>query len=349
MKKILLISGIIVLIFIALFGYYIYQLSPVSSESKKIEVLIPQGSSGSSIADLLYKEGLIRNKDIFRFYLKVYNISGLNYGKYELNTNMGVPEIINALQGKALEDKIIISFIQGYDIHKIAKKIASSTNNTEEDVYNLLKDEDYLDELIEKYWFIDEKIKNKELYYSLEGYLFPDTYFFENEDVEVKVIFKSMLNQMDKVLTSYKKEIEASEFTLHEILTFASVVEKEALTKSENDLVASVFYNRIEKRMPFQSCPTACYAIQSEDCTPQNVPTNYQSPYNTYLPSMAGKLPIGPISSPGKDAINAVLKPIESDYIYFIADKNTKTYFYVNWNEREKGLANLKAEGLWFD
>lgn len=349
MKKILIISGIVVLLFTIFFGYYKYQLSSVSQADKKIEVIIPQGSSGSTIATLLSKKGLIRNVDMFKLYLKVYNITGLNYGKYILNTNMDVPKIIKTLQGKPIADKIVISFIEGYDIPKIAKKIASSTNSTEEDVYNLLKDETYLDELIAEYWFIKADIKNSKLYYSLEGYLFPDTYFFENKDVSVKDIFKSMLTQMDKVLSAYKEEINNSKFTIHEILTLASIVEKEALTKGEGDLVASVFLNRLEKQWSLGSCPTNCYATKTENCVPKNVAINYQSPYNTYLPSMSGKLPIGPISSPGKNAINSVLKPIKSDYMYFIADKNTKTYFYIKASEQAKGIDELKTKGLWFE
>lgn len=349
MKKLLIISGIIVLICSVLFGYYIYQISPVSKEEKKIEVVIPQGSSGSSIADLLSKKGLIRNADVFKLYLKVYNVKGLNYGKYILNTNMDVPKIIKTLQGKPVADKIVISFIEGYDIPKIAKKIADSTNNTEEDVYALLKDESYLDELIAEYWFIKSDIKNDKLYYPLEGYLFPDTYFFENKDVTVKDVFRAMLKQMDKVLSQYKEEIALSKFTIHEILTFASIVEKESLTKSDGDLVASVFYNRLEKKWTLGSCPTNCYATRTENCVPKKVVAKYQSPYNTYLENMGGKLPVGPISSPGKNAINSVLKPVKSDYMWFVADKNTKSYFYVTYSEREKGKADLKSKGLWFD
>jgi len=349
MKKILLISGVVLLIFIVSFGYYFYQLSPVSSESKKIEVVIPQGSSGSSIADLLSKKGLIRNADVFKLYLKVYNVKGLNYGKYILNTNMDVPKIIKTLQGKPVADKIVISFIEGYDIPKIAKKIADSTNNTEEDVYALLKDESYLDELIAEYWFIKSDIKNDKLYYPLEGYLFPDTYFFENKDVTVKEIFEVMLDETNKQLKPFKEAIAKTDFTIHEFLTFASIVELEGASSDDRASVAGVLYNRLEDGWTLGSDVTGYYGAKMDDWTDGlGIHLNDCNDYNT-RGTCVPKLPISPIANPGIESITAVIKPTKHDYYYFVADCDGKTY--LNYTEREhlNTISKLKSEDNWCD
>ena len=232
----------------------------------------------------------------------------------------------------------------------IAKTISDNTNNTESDVYNLLKDENYIDSLIDKYWFLSDDIKNKNIYYSLEGYLYPDTYTFENEDVDVKTILETMLDVMDSQLEAYKSEIKNNKYSVHELLSLASVVELEALNEEDRAAVAGVFYNRLKNNMALQSDVTTYYAVQVDmgerDLT--NSDLNTKNPYNTRASNMAGKLPVGPICSVSISSIKAVIEPENSKYLFFVADKNGKVYYSKTNSEHEELINQLKSEGLWF-
>lgn len=344
-----IIVGVLVL-FISLvilgFSYYVFQLTPTSNEDKIIQIEIPKGSSGSAVASILKDNKLIRDTTIFRAYLKIHNIDNISYGTYELNKAMGVKQIVDIISsGKAANKDIKILFKEGLNMRGIAKAIAANTNNTEEDVFSLLNDEEYIDSLIAEYWFLDDVIKNDEIYYPLEGYLAPNTYQFADKDVSVDMIFRRMLDQTNEVLTPYKNQIK--DYSIHEFLTLASIVESEGLNDDDMAKIASVFYNRIEYPMAFGSCVTACYATKTEPCISTQVDKNFVSPYNTYLPSMAGDLPIGPVSNPGVVAIEATLNPADTDYLYFLSDKYKKTYFSKSYAEHTAKISELKASGLW--
>lgn len=333
-------------------SYYYYSLSAVSDNEIMKKVAIEKNASGYKIALTLKEYNLIKNVRTFILYLKLHKISNLKHGVYELNEKMGSRKIITLLmKGTTLtKDEIDLLFKEGINIREVARIIDSNTNNNEADVYNLLNDDIYLDNLISHYWFLTDDIKNKDLYYSLEGYLFPDTYRFDNEKVKIEIIFEAMLKQMDKMLSLYKGEIEASNYSIHQLLTLASIVESEGANDEDRPKIAGVFYNRLKDNLSFGSCVTACYAAKmDDDCTPKKVPTKLESPYNTYLPSMAGKLPIGPISLPSLASILATIYPEKHDYYYFVADKYRKTYFAKTDIEQKKLIDKLKKDGLWLE
>ena len=252
--------------------------------------------------------------------------------------------------GEVEDFSITLTFVEGKTINDYAKLIAEKTNNSLEDVFDLLKNEEYINSLIEKYWFITDEIKNEDIYYSLEGYLKPDTYTFENREVSVEYIFSFILNYTDKLLTPYKEKIENSNLTVHQILTLASVVEKEAANSEDMPLIAGVFYNRLNNNMSLGSDVTTYYAFQIDlsesDLTKEQI--NTYNPYNTRGPNMDGKIPIGPICNPSSNAIDAVLNPEISDNYYFVADKNGKTYFTKNYNEHTEIVKELKDNDLWY-
>ena len=193
-----------------------------------------------------------------------------------------------------------------------------NTNNSYDDVIDTLNDKAYLDELIEKYWFITDNIKNDKLYYSLEGYLFPDTYYFSNKDVTVKEIIEKMLDKMGKVLEEYKDEIENSNLSIHEILTLASIIEKEGKTQ-DFAMISSVFYNRLKLKMALGSCATAYYGMGMDFDEVGIATSEMMSNINDYNTYILTSLPIGPISLPGLNAIIAAIKPDESDNLYFLS------------------------------
>jgi UPF0755 protein len=352
MNKVLkIIIGIVVLMISLLllaFSYYIYELTPVSSDDTMIEVEIPKGSTGSKVGIILKNNNLIRDVNVFKLYLKVHNVNTINYGTYKLNRAMGVKKVVDIISsGKYANANIKLLFKEGLNMRGIAKVIANNTDNSEEDVFSLLKDVNYIDSLIDEYWFLTDDIKNKDIYYPLEGYLAPNTYQFASKDVTVKEIFKTMLDQTDKVLTPYKNKIK--NYTFHQFLTLASIVESEGVNDKDRPKIASVFYNRLEKKMAFGSCVTACYATKTDNCISDNVNTKYNSPYNTYLSSMAGKLPVGPVSNPGATSIETTINPADTDYLFFLADKYKNTYFFKTYEEHQQKQAQLEKNGEWLE
>ncbi|MBR3132770.1 MAG: endolytic transglycosylase MltG [Clostridia bacterium] len=357
MKKVFII--LLCLIVVGVLGSFVYyrnSLSAMSNEDEKVSIEIPEKSGVADIAKLLEEKGLIHNDFTFQIYCKLKNKRSMKAGKYELNKNMDVAKIVDILEGGEVADETItITFLEGKNISWIAEKIAENTNNTEEDVYKLLKDEEYINSLINKYSFITDEIKNDDIYYPIEGYLFPDTYTFENKDVSVEIIFSFMLNKMESVIKEYEAEINSSNFSTHEILTLASIVELEGLSENDRSKIATVFYNRLKKKMPLQSDVTTYYAlnIKLDDRNLTKEDLAEENPYNTGNYSTAGELPVGPICSPSKSAIAAVLNPSNDEEVknalYFVADKNGKVYFNDSNSGHEKTIKELKSQGLWYE
>jgi len=354
LKKSFLIA--FVLLIVILIGFTIFfslnhMMAPVSKTYEEKTIVIKEGMTPGDIASLLKKEKLIKNEKVFYYYLRLKKIDNIYSASYTLSPDMDVKKITKVLlAGGQNTMEIAITFPEGINMRKMAKIIENNTDNTETDVFTLLKDEAYLNELIDNYWFITKDIKQKELYYSLEGYLFPDTYHFSSKAVTVKEIFTKMLDQMEIVLDVYKKEIENSSYSIHELLALASMIELEGLSLEDREGIAGVFYNRLESSMSLGSDVTTYYAFKLEmyerDLTYAEL--NKANPYNTRGPGMIGKLPIGPIAMISKDAIIAIFNP-KSDYYYFVADKNGKVYFTKNETEHNKIINKLINEGLWYE
>lgn len=354
-KSIAIIAIIIILaIIIISLAWYFISISAVNKKNdENIQVNIPLGSGARKIADVLKEKNLIKNKTAFLIYAKLNNVTNFQAGDYYLKQNMNLKEITGVLQTGIVGDpnQFNITYLEGKNIRWLAGKIAELTNNTEEDVYNLLENEEYINSLIEKYWFITDDIKNKDIYYALEGYLFPDTYAIENKDVKVEEIFEKMLDRMEDVLEQYKGDFESSRYSVHEILTMASIIEMESMNEEGRKDVSSVIYNRLNKNMAIQSDVTTYYAFKVDmgerDLYQKEI--NTYNPYNTRGPNMEGKLPVGPISSVGKNSIEAALKPSDTDYIFFVADKNGRLYFTKTLVEHNNIVNKLKSEGLWLE
>ena len=352
-KIILGIIGAIVLIIIAGIIWYSTGIQAVKKDNFETKIIeIEEKTRTEGILDILKKEKMIKSKYAVALYMKLNGIKGLQAGKYEISQNMSAKDILNRISsGDVYDESIKITFNEGKNMRWIAKTIAEKTNNTEDDVYALLKDERYIDSLIEKYWFLTDDIKNENIYYPLEGYLYPDTYIFENKDVSVKTIFNIILNKTDKVLQKYKNQIEQSGNSIHEILTVASIIELEGNDKDARLGISSVIYNRLKLKMSLGSDVTTYYAMQV-DMGERNLYSSEiktENPYNTRGPNMSGKLPIGPIGNPSEESINAALNPTDSNYLYFVADSNGKIYFSTNYVEHQKIIKDLQKQGLWYE
>lgn len=332
-------------------SYYNYMIAPVSKSGELKEVVISEGST-TSIAQTLKEHNLIKNVWFFKLYIKLNGISTLKASTYEFSENMGVKKIVSLLEaGNSYnKDEITLTFREGLNMRGIIKVITENTNNTQKDVLEVLNDNTYLESLIEKYWFLTSAIQNEKLYYSLEGYLFPDTYAFSNKSIDVKTIFEKMLDNMEDKLDSYKEDIENNDLSIHELITLASIVELEGASSNDRAGVAGVFYNRLEDDWSLGSDVTTYYAIQVDmnerDLYKSEI--NTCNDYNTRCTSFIG-LPVGPISNPGLESLKATIYPEQHNYYFFVADKNKKTYFSKTSSEHNRIIQKLKNENLWYE
>ena len=353
MKKIILriILIVIVISMIGLCTYCYINTRPISNKSEEVVFKIKEGSSNKTIAKLLKKEGLIRNDKFFLLYVKIHNVSDIKAGNYEIDKTSSLKEILKILRkGSNAKNEVTITFPEGKTMRKIAKIIEENTTNDYDDVFNLLKDKEYINKVISKYWFLDSTILDENIYYPLEGYLAPDTYIFEI-NASVEDIFEKMLDQTDVILTKNKDNIKKGNYNVHQILTLASMVESEGVTLDDRKKIAGVFINRLNNSMSLGSDVTTYYAQKIElgerDLYLSEITDD--NPYNTRSVSNIGKLPVGPICNPSSEAIESVINYTPSDYLFFVADKNMKVYFSKTESEHNQIISDLKDKGLWFE
>ena len=319
--------GLFVLFFIvfATNNYYKQSLGPIDAEgSKEISVEVPSGASTDKISDILFDKGLIMNKTIFKFQVKRLEAAGkLKAGNFNLNTGMNLEEIINKLTvSQKSTNTVRFTIPEGYELIQIGEKLAkenivdldrflelTSNKRNFEDKYDFLK-------------LLDEG-------QTLEGFLFPSTYeiFIGSEE---EVVIGKMLDEFKKI---YEKDIahklEAMDLSLNEVITLASIVEREGKLDSERPLMSAVFHNRIDQNMALQSCATVQYILGERKEVLTNEDTRIPSPYNTYIHE---GLPPGPIASPGEASLVAAVNPADVDYLFFVLTGSdgshtfTKTY-----------------------
>ncbi len=358
-RKGFIILGVIFLIIViaVISGIIWYNISikkPNKDESQDIQAVveIKSGTSTKEILSILEQKGVIKSKLASEIYIGLHERQSLQAGKYLFTGNDDLPEVLNTLAtGKVMDETVTITFLEGKNMRYIASTIAENTNNTANDVYQLLENKEYIASIIDKYWFLTNKIQNQSIYYPLEGYLYPDTYSFENKDVTVKEIFEKMLDKMDKILTKYKGTSSVGNYTVHDILTISSIIELEGTNSENRAQIARVIYNRLAANMSLGSDVTTYYGIRVDmgerDLYAKEI--NTYNAYNTRGPNMEGKLPVGPIASVSEEAIKAALNPTDGNYLYFVADKNGDMYFSDTYDQHQETIALLKKKGLWFE
>lgn len=326
----------LVVLIILTCGSYKIGTSSVSKDSFEVKITIPKESTYLSISNLLKENNLIRSESFYKIYIKIFKPNNLKAGIYTLNRNMNVKEIVDTLEGNVKSEEITITIPEGKHIEEVAEIISSKINMSKEDILLYWQNEEVLNSLIDKYWFLTDVIKKEGIRYSLEGYFFPDTYSILKESKIEDITYK-MLDKMDEVLSKYKEEISNSNFNVHEILTLASIVEHEAILDSDRPMIAGVFINRLDKSMKLQSCATVGYAINEWKLSYDYKDLQTDSPYNTYFYE---GLPIGPGNMPGELSIEAVLRPTKHDYYYFLANVNDKdskkTYYSKTYSEHRQ-------------
>lgn len=352
-KKIIFTILIIFIILIgSLVGLFFWIKSPISKNKEYISFNVSVGKSFASLGEDLKKEGLIRNTFVYKVYLKILNPTNLEAGRYKLSSSMTIEEIIKVLSEGSIDDRegISITFVEGKNMRYFIKKMSENFNISDTEIESKLKDKEFLDKLINKYFFITEEVKNEKLFYSLEGYIYPDTYeFFKDSSIEE--IIEKMLNNLEIKLNQYKSEIEDSGYSFHQILTLASIIEQEAGNSNDRKGVAGVFYNRLKDNWSLGSDVTTYYAekieLWSRDLYKKEI--NACNDYNTRASCMRGKLPIGPICNPSINSVIASIEPTKHNYYYFVADVYGHTYFNEDGSGHDETVAKLKREGKWYE
>lgn len=294
-------------------------LTPLPIGDKTIEIEVPKGATFRQAVEILSKEGLMRNKKLFLF---IGRVSGLDRkikaGYYSIHGSMNPLSILRMLRkGQVIEYEIVI--VEGDSLREIGEKLAEKGIIKKEDFIKLLSNKDFLSSY-------DIKAS------TFEGYLFPDTYKIP-KGMEPKEAIGGMINRLrEKYSDEFK--IRASELGLseREVLTLASIIEKEAKVDKERPLISAVYHNRLRKRIPLQADPTCIYGIKSfgEKITEKDL--RKKTPYNTYI--IKG-LPPGPIASPGIKSITAALYPAKVPFIFFVSNNDGTHIFSVTPREHQ--------------
>jgi UPF0755 protein len=277
-------------------------------KTDNVIVDIPQGSSVTSMGNILFESGLIRQADYFKARVKVLGVdSKLKAGRYAFQLSQSMDDIINHIvSGDVYRDLIKVTIPEGYEIKQIVETLEAAGLVKSESFYALMASAPL------EYAFL-EGIPEGER--RLEGFLFPATYTFEKGVSEEKVL-KALLDKFDTVFKpEYYDTVKSLDLTVYQLITMASIVEREGQVRSELPLIAGVFYNRIQKDIKLESCATIQYALGDRKAKLYNKDLEIESPYNTY--KYFG-LPLGPIASPGEAALQAALFPEASDKLFFV-------------------------------
>jgi UPF0755 protein len=327
MKKRLLIVGIVFFSAVAAcigFGadLWLYANKPISANSQKIVVHLKPGQSFAATAIIVDQKGLISSP--FKFNLisrfKGYD-KKLQAGEYLLSESMTPLNILEKMaRGEVKLYKLTIP--EGFNIHQIAELATEA---------GFAKKADFIAMATNGAYVREKGIEAD----TFEGYLFPDTYFFP-KGTAVRNIIGAMVDRFRSVfIPQWSEQAKSQGFTIHQVVTLASIIEKETGDPSERPVISSVFHNRLKKKMRLESDPTVIYGIKNFDGNITRKHLKTLTPYNTY--KIRG-LPAGPIANPGKESLLAALYPAETPYIYFVSKKDRTHHFSTNFKDHNKAV-----------
>lgn len=356
-KKIVWTIIALLLVTLAVTGVFVYSyidsaLKPVNAnDTEYVTLEIPAGSSAKEIGSILEKKGLIKSGQVFNYYSKFKSYANFQSGYYNLQKSMDLDTIAKALQKGGTDTpqpptlgKVVVP--EGYTLNQIAEAVEKSGNKkvsiSAKDFLSKVQDESFISKMVAKYPKLLSGLPTKDsgVKYRLEGYLFPATYNYTS-DTTAETLIDQMLATMDSKLSTYYEVLESKNLTVNDVLTLASLVEKEGSTDEDRKNIASVFYNRLNQGMPLQSNIAILYAegklgkktTLAEDAA---IDTNIDSAFNVY--KNPGLMP-GPVDSPSLSAIEATVNPNKTDYLYFVANTETGTvYFATTYEEHAKNV-----------
>ncbi|UCD77656.1 MAG: endolytic transglycosylase MltG [Desulfobacterales bacterium] len=328
MKRARLLIGIPLLLLICVAsGLFIelqnYADRPAEADSSnEVVINVPQGQTLKTTADMLYQKSIIKSplKMVWIARLKGYDKS-LKAGEYVLSAGMSPRQILEVMvKGEVKLHKLTVP--EGLNTYQIADLVAQAGFAAKTDFISAATDT----ALVRKMGLDAE---------TFEGYLFPDTYYFPRE-VSVEKIISTMVQRFQDIfVTDWRERAKQLEFTVNQVVTLASIIEKETGAPSERALISSVFHNRLKKKMRLESDPTVIYGIKdfNGNLTRRHLKTT--TPYNTY--QIRG-LPAGPIANPGRASLEAALYPEDTDYIYFVSKKDSTHQFSTNLKDHNRAV-----------
>ena len=319
-------------------------LRPVDpGNTEEVVVEIPNGTGASAIIELLDEAGLIKNKFCAKVNSKIGGYDSLKANTYIFNKGMSFQEIMNVINTGdfAYISKDTVEVKDGIRLTQAAAALSEKLPYSADEILEKWSDKDYLNQLIDKYWFLTDDILGKDVMYPLEGYLYADTYFI-TDNMTLEGFTEMCLDRMNTELEARKDQIEGTGFSVHEFLTLTSIVTKEATAKDQA-AVAGVFMNRLEQGMSLGSDVTVGYIFQIDRVELKQSQLDSDNPYNTR--KFAG-LPPGPISTVIADAMDAVINYKDSDDLFFFADGDGVVHFYKNQADFSQGIED---EGLLTD
>lgn len=322
---IIMAAGVIV----SCWAYLAVQLMmPLPMGNKNIEIEIPKGSTFRQAVDIFAERGLIRDRNIFLFVGRISSIDRkIRAGYYSIYKTMNSLDLLKVLRrGQIIEYEITV--VEGDSLREIAEKLAETGIVDEYDFGKLSSDQSFLSS-----YNISAP--------TLEGYLFPETYRIP-KGMDPKEAIGMMINKMREKYSD-KLSARAVELNLSErdVLTLASIIEKEAVTDEERPLISAVYHNRLKKRIPLQADPTAIYGIKSSREKITSGDLKRKTPYNTYTNK---GLPPGPIASPGIKSIVAALYPANVPFIYFVSNNDGTHHFSVSAEEHEAAVREYREK-----
>ncbi len=348
MKKVFFLLVIAILVTVV-GGYFYLEEKSLNSRSSSSNLLqefeIASGEGAQEVGVRLEEEGLILNKSFFYYYLwKTDQNNKLQAGVYEISPSMTIPEMVEKFtRGKVKEKVVKITVPEGFTNEKIIKLVKEREPSIADEFEEIVtckclgQAECECDRFSQKYDFLAQIPKGVDM----EGYLFPDTYFISPEETGSTLVSKFLNNFKKKYSEDFVAQMEKRDKSYHEIMTMASIIEREVRTDEDRKVVSGIFWNRVEDSYPLQSCATLAYFLGVDKPQFSYEDTQIESPYNTYV--NAG-MPPGPISNPGLPSIEAALYPEETDYYFFLSDAETGEIIYSETLEEHN--ANKDRHGL---
>lgn len=306
--------------------YMIRYLSPVDLQARPTQVKIAHGMSSIAIANQLADGHLIHSRWAFLVATHLTDATHrLQVGSYRLSAAMDMPQIIDHLTtGKVITHQLVVP--EGLTVAQIAKLWETTGFGTAAAFNEVVRDPK---------WQLNYGIDAE----TLEGYLFPNTYRFP-DGTRPDAVIKIMLDEFKRRWADeFCRAAETLEFSKHEIITLASIIETEARVSEERPLISAVFHNRLRRGWKLQADPTALYGLGNPDRPPRAADLRTDTPYNTYIYK---GLPPGPICNPGAASISAALQPAPVDYMYFVAIGEGKHHFSKTLREHQNMINRIK-------
>ncbi|MDA8236206.1 MAG: endolytic transglycosylase MltG [Clostridia bacterium] len=311
-------------------------LSPVTpGSSEKVVITIPGGASTGKVAAILTEQRLIKNDRVFSLYARFQGLDNkLKAGEYQFSPAMSVQEIVDALT-KGVVTTYTFTIPEGYNTKQIAKVLVDKGYVNDEKFWQAVEKGNF------EYDFLKGLPNGRQ---RLEGYLFPATYKITKGMTEEQIIDRMLKRFSQEITPEYKAKADKLGLTLHEAVTLASIIEREAVADEERPKVAAVFLNRIKKGMKLESCATVQYALGENKTRLLYKDLRIDSPYNTYL--IKG-LPVGPIANAGSPSLQAAVNPADVDYLFFVVSVDGKHAFSKTLAEhnrnKEKYIARFQT------